>query len=486
MTEIRKIIRAFLASPGDLQDERKAIREVIKEFNETWADELGFQVELIGWEETISGYGRPQHLINQDVDRCDLFLGMMWKRWGTPPDEEGKFTSGFHEEFERSIKRRKESGKPEICLFFKEIDEEFMVDRGPDLINVLEFRDKIISEKSILFQNFSNIREIEGLIRKSISHYVNRIKKEALSEEQANFEKQTKSQSIVEPSNQDIQISSPLSSEGFSFLGKFIDKIREPDALDNLNACEIARFRLLANSITKTENDETQLGVHDINILFENRNKLVFGNTETNSLIRFGFRNLHNENTPLWYWYSKQKSSVYDVAVLYSFLSKNDSEKAGAIRVLTLLGKKLPDKGHLTGEMVINSWFSDESPAQVRNAALDYFKINGEFKDFGIVKSEYERNDNSTSRKALESMISILHRTGEEGEAENLILETQFDSLDPSILHDVLDGFSKLNQLQTGLEHQNSIVRLRSLSILSQRGALSTEIIEKFTHDSDP
>ena len=144
MAEIRKIIRAFLASPGDLQDERKAIRDVIKEFNETWADELGYQVELIGWEETISGYGRPQHLINQDVDRCDLFLGMMWKRWGTPPDEEGIFTSGFHEEFERSIKRRKESGKPEICLFFKEIDEEFMVDRVPDLVKVIEFRDKII------------------------------------------------------------------------------------------------------------------------------------------------------------------------------------------------------------------------------------------------------------------------------------------------------------------------------------------------------
>ncbi len=151
---------------------RPGIRGVIKEFNETWADELGYQVELVGWEETISGYGRPQRLINQDVDRCDLFLGMMWKRWGTPPDTEGKFTSGFHEEFERSIKRRKESGKPEISLFFKEIEEEFLVDRGPDLNKVLEFRDRIISEKSILYQNFSTMREIEALIRKCISHYV--------------------------------------------------------------------------------------------------------------------------------------------------------------------------------------------------------------------------------------------------------------------------------------------------------------------------
>ena len=77
MPSTRKIIRAFLASPGDLQEERKAIRDVVVEFNESWADELGYQVELIGWEETVAGFGRPQQLINQDLDRCDLFLGLL-------------------------------------------------------------------------------------------------------------------------------------------------------------------------------------------------------------------------------------------------------------------------------------------------------------------------------------------------------------------------------------------------------------------------
>jgi hypothetical protein len=442
---------------------------------------------LVGWEETVSGYGRPQHLINQDVDRCDLFLGMMWKRWGTPPDAEGKFTSGFHEEFERSIKRRKESEKPEISLFFKEIDEEFMNDRGPDLIKVLEFRDKIISEKSILFQYFTTIRDIEVLIRKCVSHYVNRIKKDELTETRENYEKQTKSQNIVESSNQKIDISSPLSSEGFSFLEKFIGKIRNSDAIDNLSTCDIARFRLLANSIYKSGNHDNLLGVHDINILFANRNELVFGNTEIKSLMKFGFQSLNNENAPLWYWYSKQKSPDYDGAVVYSFIGQNDNEKVGAIRVLTLLGISLPDEKILKREWIISSWFSKESSTQVRNAALEYFEKNGDFKDFDIVKTEYERNDYSTSRKALESMISILYRAGEEGASEKLILDTQFDSLDSSILHNVLDGFGKLeiDQLQAGLEHRNSEIRLRSLRVLNKKGALSTEIAEKLSNDSD-
>ena len=121
----------------------------------------------------------------------------MWKRWGTPPDLDGKFTSGFHEEFERSIKRRKRNEKPEISLFFKALDEEFMVDPGPDLLKVLKFKNKIISEKSILFQTFSTIREIEELIRKCVSHYVVRIKKDELSESPNHFEKQTKAQTIA-------------------------------------------------------------------------------------------------------------------------------------------------------------------------------------------------------------------------------------------------------------------------------------------------
>jgi hypothetical protein len=100
MPDTRRIIRVFLASPGDLQDERRAAKAVVDEFNKLWADALGHHVELVGWEDTLSQYGRPQGLINQDLARCELVIGMMWKRWGTPPSKTGPYTSGFEEEFE--------------------------------------------------------------------------------------------------------------------------------------------------------------------------------------------------------------------------------------------------------------------------------------------------------------------------------------------------------------------------------------------------
>lgn len=260
MTDSRKVIRAFLASPGDLQEERKAVRDVVVEFNEVWADRLGYQVELVGWEETVAGYGRPQQLINQDLDRCDLFLGMIWKRWGTPPDTGGEFSSGFHEEFERSIRRRERTGKPEICLFFKEIGTEFLADPGPDLERVLEFRSGIVSAKSLLFQNFPDVRSMETLARKSISSYVNRIKTEQEGIEAEDVEtKRTSFQTSKRAAYSRGAGSSTFMAEGLEFLETLLTRIKETESTDALSPFEVARFRLLSNLMTRPGNQEIRL-----------------------------------------------------------------------------------------------------------------------------------------------------------------------------------------------------------------------------------
>ena len=159
MADSRKIVKVFLASPGDLADERRAAKTVVDEDNSLTADEFGYQVELVGWEDTVSVYGRPQATINRDLERCELFLGLMWKKWGTPPDVSGPYSSGFEEEFETSVQRRLSDGRPEISLLFKEIDPAFLVDPGEDLKKVLAFKERLVAEKRILFEGFADIRD---------------------------------------------------------------------------------------------------------------------------------------------------------------------------------------------------------------------------------------------------------------------------------------------------------------------------------------
>ena len=73
MSENLKVLQVFIASPNDLVDERRAIKEVADRLNTAFGTEVGLQIQLLGWEERLPGYGRAQAQINEDVDKADLW-----------------------------------------------------------------------------------------------------------------------------------------------------------------------------------------------------------------------------------------------------------------------------------------------------------------------------------------------------------------------------------------------------------------------------
>ncbi|MGB5436888.1 MAG: DUF4062 domain-containing protein, partial [Maribacter sp.] len=86
----------FIASPSDLQEERIAIEEVTKELNLTFGIKQNIVIELLKWE-THSAPGiseiHPQELINEDIgNEYDIFIGLLWKKFGTPTDKAGSGT----------------------------------------------------------------------------------------------------------------------------------------------------------------------------------------------------------------------------------------------------------------------------------------------------------------------------------------------------------------------------------------------------------
>ena len=97
---IRQILTVFLASPSDLIEERKVARKVVEKINRI-VSHIGWHIDLRGWEDTLPNSGRPQAHINKDVESCDLFIGMLWERWGSST---GQYSSGFEEEFELAKK----------------------------------------------------------------------------------------------------------------------------------------------------------------------------------------------------------------------------------------------------------------------------------------------------------------------------------------------------------------------------------------------
>jgi hypothetical protein len=154
MAEHYRRLTVFLASPGDLHLERKAAKDAVDSLNGILGRQLNWHVELRGWEDTLPGFGRPQDIINKDVDACDLFVGLLWRRWGSAT---GEFSSGFEEEFERARKRRAETKSPEMWLLFRKVDEVQLADPGDQLKQVMTFRQKQIASRELFFKEFVDV-----------------------------------------------------------------------------------------------------------------------------------------------------------------------------------------------------------------------------------------------------------------------------------------------------------------------------------------
>jgi hypothetical protein len=79
-----KKIRLFIASPGDVIDERVKIEVVISGIKPL-IDEVGLGLEILNGYESLPGMGRAQELILSDhkPETWDIFIGILWHRFGT-------------------------------------------------------------------------------------------------------------------------------------------------------------------------------------------------------------------------------------------------------------------------------------------------------------------------------------------------------------------------------------------------------------------
>lgn len=151
----------FLGSPGDCADERELVRRVADEVTKSIGVTLGVRLRVEGWESVMPDLGRPQSQINPMVDECDVFIGLLGHRWGTPT---GTHTSGFLEEYERAAERRQEANSPQISLYFRSPAQAMLEDPGPELTKVLDFKQLLRDERELLYKDFDGIEELERQI----------------------------------------------------------------------------------------------------------------------------------------------------------------------------------------------------------------------------------------------------------------------------------------------------------------------------------
>ncbi len=151
-THYRKI-RIFVASPGDVQSERDQLAKVVEELNLTIsaiAPEKHVVLELIRWETHVHpGLGKDaQEVVNQQIGDYDIFVGMLWKRMGTPTTNA---RSGTEEEFRRAYETWRRNKTLPILFYF--CQQSFPPPRTKEEVEqlgkVVEFRAEI-SNKGLI------------------------------------------------------------------------------------------------------------------------------------------------------------------------------------------------------------------------------------------------------------------------------------------------------------------------------------------------
>ena len=481
----RKVIKVFLGSPSDLGEERKAAKLIVDEENGNHANNLKYHVELVGWEDTVSQYGRAQDLINVDLDQCDYFVGLMWRKWGTPPGPEGHpYSSGFEEEYRRSVDRYKETDKPQISLLFKHIDKDDQVDAGKQLMKVLEFRQKIIDEKEQFFQEFSDLRDFERRFRAIIAKL---LRDQQVEDNEHDTRDPTKPRTHEgQKSAQSTKdASQPIFEEGArTFLDEFVAK--EGDGDDAYSAFEAARFRLLACTVSRPGNDGMAMGVHDANLIYRNLDEITLTSRERGGLILAGLENFKHKTVPIWHWifsHTKKPREVLPTRTLFG----EAEVRRNTFQLLAKLSIAPKDfDGPLEPEVYPSLWFNNDASDDVVIAALEYLGAMGD-EGLGIDWEKFLTNsETNIAQAAVRAKARIISRVSV---AEAFEFVAAYDNVDLGAKLS-LDLMSNVSALQTEVLlsclGNRTVILVRALAkALYDRSALTKEFARKLSEHSD-
>lgn len=101
------VLEVMIASPGDVNDERKAVVSALSDWNNLNTIEKKVVLLPVAWETHAAPdlAGRPQGMINKRLlETCDLLIGIFWTRLGSPTGED---ESGTVEEIKKHVAAKK-------------------------------------------------------------------------------------------------------------------------------------------------------------------------------------------------------------------------------------------------------------------------------------------------------------------------------------------------------------------------------------------
>lgn len=160
-------LRIFIASPGDVAEERDIVSLVVSELSRMFEDLLPYQLDAVRWEtHAWPDIGDDaQDVINREISEYDIFVGIMWKRFGTPTKRE---QSGTYEEFYRAYQNFRKYGRPKVMFYFRRspFDTTDLKELS-QFRKVIQFRKKLV-DFDVFFWEYRTLIDFERYVREHL------------------------------------------------------------------------------------------------------------------------------------------------------------------------------------------------------------------------------------------------------------------------------------------------------------------------------
>jgi len=490
-------VRMFVASPGDVRPERDSLHPVIEELNTTLGQSFGFVIEFVGWETHCQpAMGRPQAVINEQIGEYDIFVGIMWKRFGTPT---GEADSGTEEEFNLAYAAWQRDNRREVTFYFSQAP--YTLNSAEDVEQVgkvLAFKNELM-DKGLIWE-YSTAGKFPDVIRPHLSRSLLKMFPAKTAAESVSSVVD-RPESPAEASDEQFQQAVEVPSTGATTEARETSQQQIADSVDALDSAvkredfargvrlssglddfQLLRLQLLTSTSLVPYIPSSMLGIQEANRLYLYRDRLRPTGPEFISLLRTLLNDQLNY-IPGWYWFrSFEEKDVQTVILDLAFSDPHNVIRQRAFEQLAAARVPLTDN---VRESIARSVTADSS--DVRSAALAYIGSSGGAAYLPLVGSALVDRENQVVNQASLSRDLILARTEPDRAFGELLGGTAARAED--VLKELRPRATEIatTNLLRALDHGSDQIRFFTIKELIRRGELTVELATSKKEDKfDP
>jgi len=182
---VTQVIDTFIASPKDVENERKYAEEAVVEVSARTRDILDIALHPVSWQRFLPSAARKgekiQDRFNSRVTKCGIFIGILNARYGTEISSDRRI-SGTEEEFDKAIAHRHSI---EILTYFRQRSKSLRSERSlVEQAYKLQNLQRKLQDADLLYRRYGDADEFRSMIILDLFEAVLRISSETERREQ--------------------------------------------------------------------------------------------------------------------------------------------------------------------------------------------------------------------------------------------------------------------------------------------------------------